>query len=122
MIATVWRERRSYDIAQVDVYSGKAFLLAELACWGLRFVRKPYVLALHGGHLPQFAERWPTRMRRLLRSGAFVTSPSLFLRERMNRMREDIVVLPNVLDVARYRFRVRRNARPRTRAIRDEAG
>jgi glycosyltransferase involved in cell wall biosynthesis len=112
MIATVWRERRSYDVAQVDVYSGKAFLWAELACWGLRLARKPYILTLHGGHLPQFAERWPTRMRRLLRSAAFVTSPSLFLHERMNRMREDIVVLPNALDVARYRFRARRNARP----------
>jgi hypothetical protein len=77
----------------------------------LRLARKPYVLTLHGRHLPQFAERWPSRVQRLLRSGAFVTSPSLFLHERMKRMREDIVVLPNALDVARYRFRVRRKVR-----------
>src|SRR5690242_14260471 len=58
MLCTAWRERRAYDIAQVDVYSGPAFVLAECVCVLLRLLRKPIVLVLHGGNLPQFAEHW----------------------------------------------------------------
>lgn len=112
IIVTVWRERHSYDVAQVDVYSGKAFLWAELACWGLRRVRKPYILTLHGGSLPAFSRRWPFRVRRLLGSANLVTSPSAFLRDSLKEMREDIVILPNALEVSRYPFVLRSNPRP----------
>src|ERR1035437_10297551 len=64
MVATTWRLRRRYHVAQVDVFSGPAFLWAEAVCWTLRRAGKPYVLTLHGGHLPKYAERWPRRGRR----------------------------------------------------------
>ena len=76
MVRTAWRERRTYDVAQVDVFSGRAFLQAEAVCATLRLVNKPYVLTLHGGNLPVFARRWPRRVRNLLRSAAAVTVPS----------------------------------------------
>src|SRR3954471_19625153 len=52
MVDTAWSRRRSYGVAQVDVYSGLAFLWAETVCWTLRRAGKPYVLTLHGGNLP----------------------------------------------------------------------
>ena len=39
MLLTAWRNRRVYRAAQVDVYSGRAFLWAELVCWLLRRTR-----------------------------------------------------------------------------------
>ena len=36
MLATTWRQRRSYEVAQVDVFSGPAFFWAEAVCWTLR--------------------------------------------------------------------------------------
>src|SRR5207244_1457312 len=78
MLRTVWRERRSYDVAQVDVFSGRAFLQAEAVCATLRLVNKPYVLTLHGGNLPVFARQWPRRVRNLLHSAAAVTVPSRY--------------------------------------------
>jgi glycosyltransferase involved in cell wall biosynthesis len=113
MLATVWRERGSYDVAQVDVYSGKAFMWAELVCAALRQAGKPYVLTLHGGNLPRFARRWPGRLRRLLQSAAFVTSPSSFLADSLRRVREDILVIPNPLEIGRYPFSIRSEAHPR---------
>src|SRR5690606_15287473 len=36
MMKTAWTNRYRYAVAQVDVYSGAAFIWAEAACWTLR--------------------------------------------------------------------------------------
>jgi glycosyltransferase involved in cell wall biosynthesis len=113
MVSTTWRRRRDYVVAQVDVYSGAAFSWAEAVCLTLRAVRKPYVLTLHGGNLPDFARRWPRRVRRLLRTAAVVTTPSRYLLEQMQPYRADLRLLPNPLDVAAYPYRLRAAVQPR---------
>src|SRR5438270_104069 len=35
MITSVWARRHSYSVAQVDVFSGQAFLWAEAVCFAL---------------------------------------------------------------------------------------
>ena len=107
MVATVWRQRNHYGVAQMDVYSGPAFIWAEAVGWSLRCARKPYILTLHGGNLPNFARSWPRRTARLLRSAAVVTSPSRYLLEQMRPYRDDIRLLPNPLDLTNYVFRPR---------------
>ena len=32
MVGTTWRRRRDYEVAQVNVYSGRAFFWAEAVC------------------------------------------------------------------------------------------
>lgn len=113
MVTTAWRRRNEYEVAQVDVFSGPAFFWAEAVCWTLRRVGKPYILTLHGGNLPQFARRYPRRVSRLLNSAATVTTPSRYLLEHMKTYRSDILLLPNAVDLSRYRFRLRRQAQPR---------
>lgn len=113
MLSTIFRQRRNYALAQVDVHSGPAFFLNETACWALRTVRKPYVITLHGGDLPVFADRWPVRVRRLLRSAVVVTTPSQYLLEAMKPYRADLKLMPNALDVTAYEFHLRDKPRPR---------
>ena len=108
-LLTVWRERRQYRVAQVDVYSGPSFLWAEWVCRALRIARKPYVLTLHGGNLPAFAKRHASRVRRLLQSADVVTVPSAYLFEQMQAYRKDLVYLPNSLEVSKYPFRHRKS-------------
>ncbi|MGC8731604.1 MAG: glycosyltransferase family 4 protein, partial [Halothiobacillaceae bacterium] len=112
MVATAWRRRHDYDVAQVDVFSGPAFFWAEVVAWVLRRAGKPYVLTLHGGNLPAFARLWPRRVRRLMRSAAAVTTPSRYLQEQMGAYRADIRLLPNPIDIARYPFRLRSRPHP----------
>src|SRR5690348_11952291 len=81
MVATVLQDRRRYEVAQVDVYSGAAFIYAETVAGLLKLLRKPYVLTLRGGNLPAFGMRWPRRVARLLRSARVVTAPSGYLVE-----------------------------------------
>ena len=63
MVSTTIAKRHEYGVAHVDVYSGPGFLYAEAVCAVLRLLRKPYVLTLHGGNLPEFSRRWPGRVR-----------------------------------------------------------
>jgi glycosyltransferase involved in cell wall biosynthesis len=118
MLHTVWQRRTEYSVAQVDVFSGPAFHWAEIVCGLLRFVRKPYVLTLHGGGLPEFARTMPKRVRRLLVHANAVTSPSGFLVNALRSHREDIHVLPNGIDVTAFSYRVRSSLEPRLAWIR----
>lgn len=113
MVWTVWRARRDYAIAQIDVFSGPAFVWAEAVTWLLRRLGKPYVLTLRGGSLPTFAKRWPGRVRRVLDHAAYVTTPSRYLHEQMAQYRNDLRLLPNPIDLERYRCRLREQPKPR---------
>lgn len=113
MLHSVWTERKQFAVAVVDVHSGPAFAYAEAASWWLRRLRKPYVLTLHGGQLPEFAHRYPERVRRLLASAHAVTAPSRYLQETMRPYHSAIRMIPNPLDIRRYPYRVRAVAAPK---------
>ncbi len=113
MAITTWRRKHEYEIAQVDVFSGPSFLWAEIITGLLRWVGKPVVLTLHGGHLPVFAQQRPRRVTRLLNKAQAVTAPSPFLYEQMKPYRSDLVLLPNAIDLAHYMFRLRSRPQPR---------
>ena len=113
MQRSIWRFRHRFDAAQVDVFSGAAFVWAEAAAWSLKRLGKPYLLTLHGGRLPEFSRRWPRRLYRLLQGAAAVTTPSAYLKTELGRFRTDLLLLPNPLDLERYRFRRRNPLTPR---------
>lgn len=113
MLATTWWHRKRYGGANVEVYSGPAFCWAEAVCGLLRLLRHPYALTLHGGNLPAFARRQPRRVLRLLRSAEAVMCPSGFLAEAMWKYRRDIRIVPNGIDLQRFRYRLRANLEPR---------
>lgn len=107
VLATIVSTRRSIEVAQIDVYSGRAFVLAEVAAWTLRRFSKPIVLTLHGGDLPRFAERHQDRVARLLRAADAVTAPSSYLQRSFENVRDDIRVIPNAVEVSAYDTSVR---------------
>ena len=107
MLRTIYQCRHEYAVAHVEVYHARAFCWAEASCASLAQLRKPYVLTLHGGKLPEFAKRWPRRTRRLLRSAAAVTVPSRYFGQQMAPYRSNLRLVPNALDLRAYRFRLR---------------
>ena len=112
MLARVCFWRRRYGIAHIEVYSGAAFVWAEAVCCLLSALRKPHVLTLHGGSLPEFGRRWPRRVSWLFDSAAVVTTPSQYLRTQMASFRPDIRVVPNAIEIGRYSYRHRRHLSP----------
>jgi len=109
----VLAEGREARVAQVDLFSGRAFLWAEYAALLLKLFRVPYVLTAHGGGLPDYVKRWPRRAQRLLTGAAAVTAPSGFLLRELAPLRSDIRLIPNGMDLTSYRFRLRSPAAPR---------
>jgi glycosyltransferase involved in cell wall biosynthesis len=112
MVNMAWCRRYDYAVAQVDVFSGPAFVWAEAVCQILRWVGKPYILTLRGGNLPAFAQSWPRRMRYLLCSAAAVTTPSRYLLENMAQYCPNLCLLPNPLDLSTYQFKLRKQLQP----------
>lgn len=109
---TCWLRRQDYGVAHIDVFSGPAFIWAEVAACVVHVSGRPYVLTLHGGNLPSFARRWPRRVKRLLASATVVTTPSGYLREHMCPYRKDLLMLPNPLELRNYSYRWRERAQP----------
>jgi glycosyltransferase involved in cell wall biosynthesis len=113
MVATVFLQRASYQVAHVDVFSGLAFLWAEVVCRVLRALQKPYILTLRGGNLPIFAKKWTGRVSRLLSSANIVTAPSRYLFQEMQPYCRSLEFLPNPINLSAYSFRERKHAAPR---------
>lgn len=100
-------------VAVVDLYSGKAFLWGEAVSVILHRLGCPMILVLRGGGLPDFAARWPKRVSACLRRAEIVTVPSRYLLERMRPYREDLVLLPNPIQLPAYPYAHRPLPQPR---------
>lgn len=112
MLATVWRRRREYDVAMVDVFSGPAFVWAEAVCHLLRALKKPYVLVLRGGGLPSFAIRSRRRVERVVRGAAAVVAQSQYLAGVAGGSGPIVEFIPNPIDVDQCPFRLRDSPSP----------
>ncbi len=102
-----------YDIAVVDLFSGAAFIWAELVCAALKALDKPFILVLHGGGLPDFAIKHPHRVKRLLNGTAAVVTPSQWIAQAFAHWRSNIRCIPNAIQVSAYPFRLRPCPEPR---------
>jgi glycosyltransferase involved in cell wall biosynthesis len=105
MLMGILRNRKHYQVACVDVFSGLGFVWAEAACALLRLLRKPIVLTLHGGNLPSFSRKHPARIKRLFASARAITCPSAYLFTEMKEYRTGLILLPNGIDLSLYTFR-----------------
>jgi len=110
---TAWHQRENYEIASVEVYSDLAFRWAELLCAFLRYIDKPYVLTLHGGKLPEFANKNPERFKELISRADSVTTPSKYLLQEFEHTLPSIVYIPNGIDLADYPLSVHRTPKPK---------
>jgi glycosyltransferase involved in cell wall biosynthesis len=110
---TLVRRRRDVDLAVVSVFSGNAFALAEEAVLLCRLLGVPAVAWLHGGNLPTWGATHQRRVRRLLGRVDAVVAPSAYLARWAEGFGVTPTVIPNVLDLDGYHFRLRTRARPR---------
>lgn len=106
-----WRQQ--IDLVILMVFSGPAFAMADVASLVTRWTGKPLVLWLHGGNLPEFSLHHPHWVRRILRRGHLIVSPSDYLAHHFRGFGFPVRVIPNVLSIENYPFRVRSSVQPR---------
>lgn len=113
MLSTIYLKRYMYSIAQIDVFSGKAFAFAKFGALLLKWIKKPFILTLHGGGLPEFAQKHAGSVRRLLESAAVVVTPSPFLQQGLSQFRPDIRYIPNPVQLSLMPYQQRNSAQPK---------
>lgn len=112
MLTTIVVARNVYDLAQIDVFSGKAFIYAEWCTKLLRLLNKKVILTLHGGGLPSFAMQHPHRVAGLLSQASMVVTPSPFLQLSLSKYHNQIKVIPNGIEISTIAYKVRDSIRP----------
>jgi glycosyltransferase involved in cell wall biosynthesis len=112
---TLWAQRGQIDVQMLQVYSGRSFLVADLASALAKALGQKLVAVLHGGNLPEFARRHPAWVRRVLRRADRLVAPSPFLARELAWLGLPVQVIPNHIDLPRYPFK--RRARPAPRLL-----
>jgi glycosyltransferase involved in cell wall biosynthesis len=118
MVINAWRYRSRYAVGYIEVYSGLGFVWAEVVAALLRFLNKPFVLALYGGDLPVFSANNPVRVKRLLNSADTVISPSAYTQNLMRPYCSNIRVLSYGVNFNDFRFRLRSQPSPKLMTMR----
>jgi glycosyltransferase involved in cell wall biosynthesis len=113
MVSTLLRNRRSIDIQCLEVYSGRSFVVEDVASWIGKRLGQRIVMVLHGGALPEFMARFPRWTKRVLARADRLVAPSRFLARAAERYGFQVQVIPNIVDVNAYPFRHRRELSPR---------
>ncbi len=104
LLFTALVKRPRYDVAIVDLFSGYAFFWGAALSKFLSFLGCPFILALHGGGLPEFGKKWPRQMCGCLNAATAVVAPSPYLRDALREWRSDITLMPNAIDLSRYHY------------------
>lgn len=119
MLLTTWKYREKYNCAFIEVFSGQAFIWAELVCFLLHRLNKPIILGLWGGNLPAFTSKNSRRVDKLLRSATLVIAPSLYLLEKLRPFTSTkITVFPYGVDLSRFQYRLRSKVEPKLISMR----
>lgn len=93
-----------YRIAHIDVFSGKAFLIAQLSAILLKIRSKKIIMTLHGGKLLEFTEVNKTRVLKTLNRAYQIQTPSLYLLNYFKGFGLNIKYLPNPIDLELFRY------------------
>lgn len=108
------RAIRDSDVVHVFSHSYLSFFLFTApAVAAARWLHKPVLLHYHGGGAASFLRRWSRLALPFLRAARAIVVPSAFLAEVFGRYGMRTHEVPNILDLAAYRFRERRALAPR---------
>jgi len=113
ILHTVIRDRDRYDIVSIQTYSGKSIIVEDLVSWVARILGKKIVMVLHGGNMPVFMQKFPDWSRRILRRAHAIVTPSAYLQAAVALYGFDAHIIPNLLEIEKYPYRLRENVRPR---------
>lgn len=105
--------RKSIDYVLIDTYSTSGFWFAFLVSQLCRLLKKKYIPILHGGNLPVRLQKNPKLSEMIFAHSYKNIAPSLFLQQAFEKAGyQNIVFLPNVLEIEKYSFKERKLLKP----------
>jgi len=112
IILSLIQWRREIDIVILAIFSGPGFAASDVASLVAKRLGKPLIFVLHGGNLPAFSRRHPHWVRRVLERCDVLVSPSGFLAHFFGEWGFDVKIIPNVLQIEGYPYRLRKEVQP----------
>lgn len=113
IVQALVRHRNRIELALLQVYSGPSFAVEDIASRICRRFGIPVVMVLHGGAMPAFMARHPRWATRVLSRAEMLVAPSAFLARAVKERGLQVQVIPNLLELHKYPFRVRQRLEPR---------
>ncbi len=113
VLSTLLRAARRIDIQCLQVFGGPIFVVEDSASLLGKLLGQRVIMVLRGGAMPDFMRRYPRWTRRVLGRADVLVTPSNFLARAVRERGFAVEVIPNVIDSARYPFRLRERVRPR---------
>jgi glycosyltransferase involved in cell wall biosynthesis len=103
-----------YDSVLINVYGERAFVYETAAIMYGRFWKKHTVALIRSGLMPKFVQKWPRWTRTILSLSNLVLVPHDFLKLTLSNLGIRIDgVLPNFIELEKYKFRERTCLVPR---------
>lgn len=114
MMYTVWKRRKWVDYVLIDTYSTTNFWYAWIVAHCCVRFNVNYIPILRGGKLPQRLDQSPEAISFLLDNAYEVIAPSRYILEAFQlRGYPGIKCISNNLELKNYRFKPRKEFRPR---------
>lgn len=113
MMYTLVCERAKYDIVSLQVYAGASFIVDDIASRMAVLLGKKIVMVLHGGDLPVFMKRFPRWSYWVFKRANMIVTPSAYLQGALSQYGFESQVIPNMLNMKKYTFRLRNHVQPR---------
>lgn len=112
IVAYILLNRRNFDIAIVQFYSGNSLIWQHIACTLVKWFNKKLVITIHGGAVPERMKRHPQRYLRVLNKADIITCPSEFIIERLKDYGIRPLLIENIIDLQQYPFFEKDTLRP----------
>jgi glycosyltransferase involved in cell wall biosynthesis len=114
-IAMLWSVvfNRKVDAVLIDTYSTTNFWYAFATSQLCRVLSIKYIPILHGGNLPLRLHQNPRICKMIFKNSYHNVSPSVFLKEEFNTLGyENVIHIPNAIELQNYPFLERKKALP----------
>lgn len=113
IVKTLVSGRKKFDVVLLEVYSGMNFVVTDVAGALCKFFKLPLVMVLHGGGLPEFTEKYPRWTKKALRRADVLVAPSKYLANKITVAESSIKIIPNVIEIGDYDFKLRSKIAPK---------
>ena len=114
MLWLVYKNRKTADYVLIDTYSTQNFWYAYAVgqlCFNLDL---KYIPILHGGELPARLARSPKKSKKLFGRALLNVAPSLYIKSVFQQAGfPNVKLVPNSISLSKYRFKRRREFRPK---------
>jgi len=113
MVQTIVRNAKKIDVAILEVYSGLSMVVADTISLVCKSLGIPLIAVLHGGNLPAFSKHYRRWTTRVLRRADILVAPSSFLAKELESFGFQVRVIPNVVELETYPYKMRRHIAPK---------